>query len=105
MSDLTLRQAAEKAVNLGRQLKAVIEVGEYLQGVVNLESLATEAQKRADEAVAARTEAEAALRSIQDEHASASANLEAVKAEASTVAAKLTAMRGELAAVRERLGL
>ncbi len=42
-----INEAAKKAINLGKQLKAVIDIGEFLEGIIGLEQTATEAENRA----------------------------------------------------------
>lgn len=93
MSDLSIQQAAEKAVNLARQLKAVIEVGEFLQGVVNLDQVAAEAKAKAEKA---RAETQGVIEEADKQHArltnikqavaDAEAVLSEVQAEAKVVA-------------------
>lgn len=55
---LSIQQAAEKAVNLGKQLKAVIEVGEFLEEVGSFKNTHAEAEKMAKKAKVDQEKAE-----------------------------------------------
>ncbi|HEY1385977.1 MAG TPA: hypothetical protein VGF43_20290, partial [Dongiaceae bacterium] len=80
-----LKQAAEKAVNLGKQLKAVIEVGEFLSSLADLDKLARDARAAADVAVKARNEAQADLENINRQRANSEAALQSLKDQAGKV--------------------
>jgi hypothetical protein len=88
MSTLSIQQAAEKAANLGRQFKAVIEVGEFLQEVVSLEQLATEANAKAEKATAE-------TQGVIAEYDKQNARLSAVTQAVADAEAVLSEMRAE----------
>ncbi len=58
---VSIQDAATKAINLGKQLKAVIDIGECLQELGSLEQAITEAKRHATEAKFKREEAEQEL--------------------------------------------
>ncbi len=62
-----INEAAKKAINQGKQLKAVVEVGEFLEEIGNLEQLAVEAERHAKEAVEKRARDLEALQQVQDQ--------------------------------------
>lgn len=94
----TIRQAADKAVNLGRQLQAVIEVGEFLATVADLDNLKGEAQAAVAKAIAAAIDAKAQLAYAQadvklalEEAAEARDFRDKARVEADTYSAKIIA--------------
>lgn len=92
------RQAAEKAMNLGKQLKAVVEVGEFLEGIADAEQLAREANeaaeaatKRRDEVSEALADEEMVLRAAVERVGKAKEEAEKVSRDAKAVAAVIVA--------------
>ncbi len=79
---MNAKQAAEKALNLGKQLQAVIDVGEVLNEIGDLESARKNAEDQAQDAIDAAEQALDDLKAIQDSLSSAKADLAAAKAEA-----------------------
>ncbi len=73
---MNAKQAAEKALNLGKQLQAVIDVGEVLDRIGNLELAESSAHRDAMEAFSKREEVETELKEAEG-------NLELVRTECS----------------------
>ncbi len=93
---MNAKQAAEKAMNLGKQLQAVIEVGEVLNEIGDIE-LATEKAK--EDTCAAQTihfDTEVALKAIQDQVNIANVDFERVKREAKDLNADSKARRDHM---------
>jgi len=63
---MSIKQAAEKAINLGKQLQAVIDVGEVLDQIGNLEMATAEAKSIIEKANIDRQQAEASLVQVND---------------------------------------
>ena len=82
---ITVKQAAEKAMNLGKQFQAVIEVGECLDKIGNLETATQEAQAAIDAAVNERAVVEDTLSQTQVQLQKAQQNLSETKNKAITI--------------------
>lgn len=63
---ITIKQTAEKAINLGKQLQAVIDVGEVLEEIGNLDNARIEAERDKQTAIVAKKKAEKELSKIED---------------------------------------
>ncbi len=75
----TAAQVGRSTINLGKQFKTVIEAGEFLEELGNLEQAITEAKRHATEAESLRTEAQQQYDQMSGELAFAQANLEQVQ--------------------------
>lgn len=82
---VSIQDAATKAINLGKQLKAVIDVGEVLQELGGLEQARSEAKRHSMEADAIRVEAQKLLQEVGQELQTEQERLHAAKAEAQQV--------------------
>jgi cell division septum initiation protein DivIVA len=76
------RQMADKAINLGKQLKAVMEVGEFLDSIGDLEQVRREARAAADTALQAQNKARAAREEAETELNAWTEKLAAARTEA-----------------------
>ncbi len=89
----TVKQAAEKAMNLGKQLQAIIDVGEVLDQIGNLEEAKQEAADLKKKAEADRFDAEVALKELNGEVAETNAYIKRTKAEAVKILADTNVAR------------
>jgi len=78
----TVKQAAEKAINLGKQLQAIIDVGEVLDQIGNLEEAKREASDLKTQAEIDRFNAEVILKELNIEIVQAEQYLKQTKNEA-----------------------
>jgi len=78
----TVKQAAEKAINLGKQLQAIIDVGEVLDQIGNLEEAKREASDLKKKAETDHFEAASALKILRDKVHDAEHYLQQTKNEA-----------------------
>lgn len=78
----TVKQAAEKAINLGKQLQAIIDVGEVLDEIGNLEEAKREAADLKKQAETDRFDAEAVLKELNEKIVDAEKYLQHTKNEA-----------------------
>ncbi len=79
---MNAKQAAEKAINLGKQLQAVIEVGEVLNEIGDLELAKEKAIEEANEAAARWIASSDSLKAIKDDINIAQVDFERIKREA-----------------------
>lgn len=85
--------AAKKAINLGKQLEAVVEVGEFLEKVGALDLVADETAQRASDAVQAEIEAQKRLETTEGNLAIAQEKLQTTYDEREATEAKTRADR------------
>lgn len=76
---MSAKQAAEKTINLGKQLKAVIEIGEYLDELGDLEVAKEEAVELKNKAESDRFDAELHLKTIKEKINTETINLKSLE--------------------------
>lgn len=82
-----IRQAAETAKNLGKQLKAIIQVGEFLENISDLDQRAREAEVATTKAIEARDQAQEQLQKVELQVLAAQGDLADAKEEAAKLKA------------------
>ena len=95
---ISAKQAAEKCMNLGKQFQAVIDVGECLDQIGNLEVATQEAEAAIETAVGLRAVAEQELADTKSQGRTASAEVKAAKQEAITILTDVNMARDRLLA-------
>ncbi len=94
----TVKQAAEKARHLGKQLQAVIDVGEVLDQIGDLEGAKQEAVDLKKKAETDRFETEELLKELHDEVSQTNAYIRRTKIEAVKILADTTEARERILA-------
>ncbi len=95
---MNAKQAAEKAMNLGKQLQAVIDVGDVLDRIGNLDTAVAEAKEATTRAESDRQDAEEKLNNVQEEVDQALKELQDSKDEAIKILADTNTARATLLA-------
>ena len=104
---MTIKNAAEKALHLGKQLQAVIEVGKVLDEIGDLENARQEAERDTKEARLAATVADEELAGIEHAVEVAEKDFETVKVNSKAYEDETTARCNQMMATarKERDGI
>jgi len=97
---ISVKQAAEKAMNLGKQFQAVIDVGEVLNDIGDLEMATSEAASLKEKANIAREQAEESLEEANTELETALSDVKNAKKSAIKILDDVNRTREHLLAQR-----